>query len=179
MTASSPQMPDVAAHYQENRETMWRHAKRQLFLRGRPASEAKDIVSRTMLSLLEHPPAAPVNNWEALLVRAVTNKVLDYTKSAEVAHRSPAELDDNIPDLGSSATIERIESFDLAHRISNYFPLLNSQQMEALRQRVLLDLPRAEVANSMRLSGPRVTQLVKEAVDILKAAIAQEGVFDA
>lgn len=160
---------------------MWRHAKRQLFLRGRPADEAEDIVSRTMLSLFEHPPAAPVDNWEAFLVRAVTYKVLDYVKSAEVAHRSPTELElnDDSPDLDSSAAIERIETFDLAHRISNHFPLLNPQQMEALRQRTLLDRPRATVARSMGLSGPRITQLVNEAVELLKAAMAQEGVFDA
>lgn len=172
MTAGSP--PDWAALYDRYRDVLWRVAATKLRVAGL-SDDAGDVVQDALLSLMASPPAR-VDNWEALLVRTVQRRAIDHMKSAAVKHAGP-ELDDAV-DQASDEDIatevgEAIDRSRSAAKAWDALARLDGRLRKVAWEVVALERPRAAVALELGVSPARISQMRKQALEQLRAALTE------
>jgi RNA polymerase sigma-70 factor (ECF subfamily) len=176
--------PDIGALYLEHREVMYRVA--YSLLRADRHNRAEDVIGEVMLSIRKNLPGA-VRNWEAFLVRAVRNKVLDLWKSAghrherlALAEASPLDDDrlggdevDDDPAPGVVDLIERQRTVQTVREAMAELEAWDRQAAYVLWQCKGLERSSQEVADELGVSSSRVRQIAakarKELISILEA----------
>lgn len=175
MAGSPP--PDWAALYLLYRDALWRVAATKLRPAGL-ADDAEDVVQEAIFSLMASPPAV-VDSWEALLVRTVQFRAIDRIKSAAVKHAGPELTDrlDRATEQDVAAEVgEAIDRSRLAAKVWDALALLDDRHRRVAWEVVALERPRAAVAAELGVTPARISQIRKEALEQLRAALAEEGV---
>jgi RNA polymerase sigma factor (sigma-70 family) len=172
MTGAAGQ-PDLAALYLLHRDAMYRMAYSVLRGAGR-ASDAEDVVSDAVVSVMTSPPQK-VRNWEAFLLTVVKRKALDRIKSAEVRHAGPA-LVEAVHDRADGTDLEEealeaVEREEQAVLIGTYLGGLDVRHRKAVWDTVALERPRAEVAAELNVTPSRISQMTTRALAQLREDI--------
>lgn len=169
---------DFAAAYLQHRVAMYRVAVSVLREVGRE-SEAEDVVSDAVVSLLASPPEG-VRNWEALLVTVVKRKALDRVRSAEVRKAGPpVDLERDDPPSEDDVADEVVSAIDrsrLAGVAWDGLSTLDERSRFAVWSFAALGRPRADIATDLGVSPGRVSQMVTAALQKLRAYV--EGQTD-
>ncbi len=176
--------PDLGALYLEHREVMFRVA--YSMLRTDRHNRAEDVIGEVMVSLMKNPPPGHVDNWEAFLVRAVRNKIVDLWRSAAHRHEqlslaevSPLDHElggDQIDDDPAIKVVDLIERQRTVQTVREAMVELEAGDRQAayvLWQVNGLDRTSREVADELGVSSSRVRQIAakarKELISILDA----------
>lgn len=161
--------PDLAALYLQHRESMYRVAAS--VLRGVGLTDlAADAVQDAIVSMMTSPPTG-IRNWEAFMVAAAKRKAIDRCRSGAVVHAGPefsAAEHDNAEDDVAESVVEEMEKLRLAGVIQEILPSLDERHRAAVWQFAALGNPRKEIASGLGVTGPRVTQMTKRALEILR-----------
>lgn len=179
--------PDLGALYLEHREVMFRVA--HSMLRTDRHNGAEDVIGEVMVSLMKRPPPGHVDNWEAFLVRAVRNKVVDLWRSAAHRHEqlSLAEVSplddelggDQIGDDPATEVIDLIERQRTVQTVREAMVELEARDSQAafvLWQVTGLDRTSREVADGLGVSSSRVRQIAAKARKELTSILDAKGV---
>ncbi len=171
--------PDWAALYGQHRERMLRVAANRLRLAGRDTSQAQDIVQTVFVGVMEKSPEG-IDNWEAYLVRATTNRVKDHLSAAEARRAFPvgteseegADLLDQAADydLEEQALLD-LRSEQLRHRIRELLFGLPEPQRQVVRHRLFDGLANVDIAPLLGVTPQRVSQLWKAGFGSLMSAL--------
>ena len=175
-------VPDLAALYLQNREAMYRVAASVLHGAGR-AAEAADAVQDAIVSIMNSPPSE-VRNWEAFLVNAAKRKAQDFLKSALVKHTGP-ELDgdedgdpffvDPTVDV-EGEVLELLENERRAAALRECLQTLDERHRRVVWEIQVRGRSRAEVAEELGVTPPRVSQMMTKALAQLRDELdKQEG----
>ena len=169
-------LPDWAALYQKHKEAMHKVAARILREAGL-ADQAEDAVADAMLSLIQSPPPAAVENWEAFMVTATKRKALDRVRSAAARHAGPelSELQD-VPIAGdfTEDVIEEIDRQRLGARVWDAKAVLDQRERRILEEHIERGRSQADVAAEFGITRARVSQIVRAALEKLSAKLAEE-----
>lgn len=147
------------------------------------AADAADAVQDAIVSILNSPPSG-VRNWEAFLVTAAKRKALDFLKSALVTHAGPALEDDDegMPSFAHPVVDVEEEVHDLLENERRAAVLREClRTLDDRHRQVVWDIQirgrsRAEVAESLGVTPPRVSQMMTKALAQLRDELAkQEG----
>lgn len=162
---------DLAALYARHKDAMHRMAASVLRDSGM-AAEAGDAVHEVILSLMESPPATPVRNWEAFLVRAVKNRALDRVKTAYVRHHG-GSLELAVHDTGDGKDLAQEVADDVdrvidAASVQNALDTLTPQEQEVVWRVYGLEESQRDVARELSLSPSRVSQICKNGLEKIK-----------
>lgn len=174
----SAPMLDVGALYQRYRNEMW--AVAYSALRGTGQEHlAGDVVHDVVLDLLTRPPAAPVKNWTAYLVRACRNKATDKLRSAHYRHGGgPLEAPDHPPTVEFIAedVVNQVGQQLDGARLWDALALLDPRDRQILWEYKANQRPRDDVARQFGVSPSRVSQIVTAAMETLRERLKEEGV---
>lgn len=180
MTVPGCSHPDLAALYLAHRGAMYRVAAKLLRDVGL-ADQAGDVVQDAMLSLWRNPPRA-VDNWEALMVATVRRRALDIIKSASVKHAGPelSQLADRREerDLHEMAEeiAEVVDREGCAVIIREAVWRLPERHQKVIWEYKALDRARNDIANELGVSPARVSQIAREALQMLKDVLPTKEV---
>lgn len=161
--------PDLAALYQQHKDAMYRVAAS--VLRGSGLVDlAADAVQDAIVSMMTSPPSE-VLNWEAFMVAATKRKAIDRLRSAAVVHAGP-ELtptvhDRETPDVADEV-VDELEQVRMAEEIQGVLSVLDDRNRTAVWQFVALERPRSEVATELGVTAPRVSQMTKRSLELLR-----------
>lgn len=176
--SESPQVvPDLAALYLQHRDAMYRVAAS--VLRGAGLVDfAADAVQDAIVSMMTSPPSG-VRNWEALMVAAAKRKAIDRCRSAAVVHAGPefstTEHDRATTDVGQDV-VEELERVRNAQEIQKILPALDERHRTAVWQFIALERPRSEIASELGVTAPRVSQMTKRSLELLRRELeGKEG----
>jgi RNA polymerase sigma factor (sigma-70 family) len=138
-----------------------------------------DIVMDAMKSVMTSPPRR-VQNWEAFLVTVVKRRALDHFKTSHVKHAAGQPLPDvDLADPLQNTAEDAAEAVDLSRNAATALTLMRDlpdQHQVVLRQRVMEGISLAETAKALGVSGPRVSQLQKEALQTMRDRLTEKGV---
>ena len=175
MSSAEPP-PDWAALYLAHRGAMYGAAARALRAAGL-ADQAGDAVQDAIESLMKSPPER-VQNWEAFLVTVAKRKALDRLKSAGVRKTRPELSDERHPSaVGSDVAEDVSEELDrhrLAAKARGLIESLPARDREVVLRCVVGEDSQKEVAADLGVTPGRVSQMIKAALEQLRAKI-QEG----
>lgn len=161
---------DLGALYLQHRDAMYRVAASVLRGAGM-AHLAEDVVQDAMVSMMKSPPQA-VLNWEAFMVAAAKRKAIDRCRSAAVVHAGPefsTQEHDRATDSDiAEDVVEDLERIRLASGVQKVLSVLDDRHRTAVWQFAALGRPRSEVASELGVTPPRVSQMVKRALEILR-----------
>jgi RNA polymerase sigma factor (sigma-70 family) len=145
----------------------------------RGAVQAGDIVMDTMKSVMASPPKH-VENWEAFFVTVVKRRALDHFKSSHVKHAAGQRLPDvHLADPLQNTTEDVSEADDRSRDAATALTLMRElpeKHQIVLRRRVMGGISLTETAKALGVSGARVSQLQKEALQIMKERLNEKGV---
>jgi len=172
--------PDIGALYLRHRDSMYGVAAS--VLRGTPQhSYVEDVVMETIASIIQRPPAGPVENWEAFLVRATRNKALDLLKSASSRHAG-GQLQNlhHPPDHQYLAdeVAEKVDRQRAGAYVWDALAVLDPRDRAILWEYKALGRTRAEVARKHGISPARVSQISTDALTKLKDELVKEGIHE-
>lgn len=178
MDAPAPEAPDWAALYLRHKDAMYATAR--YMLKGDSGVvQAADIVMDAMKSVMTSPPDR-VQNWEAFLVTVVKRRALDHFKTSHAKHSAGQPLPDfDLADPLQNTAEDASETVDRSRNAATALALMRDlpeQHQVVLRQRVMEGISLAETAKALGVSGPRVSQLQKEALQIMKDRLTEKGV---
>jgi RNA polymerase sigma factor (sigma-70 family) len=176
--SSSSGHPDVEALYLKHNDAMYRVAYRVLRESGRK-DLAKDTVQLVFESLLKSPPSEPVDNWEAFLVRSVSNKALDLLRSATVRRTDAKPVEEHDRPTGQDVAAEvagRVDLSRLAAKVREKMALLPEQEKYVLEECAAKGRPGTEVAAELGVTKGRVSQLKTKALKTVRQMLDEEGV---
>lgn len=167
----------LAEAYREHQGLLFRVAVVRLHGSGLQA-DAQDVVSTAVLSLMEH-PAGEVTNWRALLIDVVNKKALDHMRSAWARRHDgrspdPDQVDDErfeIADLED--TIDMGAAMETATDALNSLPKIHHT---VARECIWHERKQSEVAAELGISQPRVSQVLKEAKEMIREKLQASGV---
>jgi RNA polymerase sigma-70 factor (ECF subfamily) len=169
--------PDWAALYSQHRDAMWRVAQKVLRDRGL-AHNADDAVHEAMKSLIASPPAAPVRNWEALMVNTARNRALDILKSAAVRKSipgwDPADYDAPAPGDLADDVAEALDSQQAGAIVPDLLAKLDDRVRRVAWEYIGLARPCKEVAVELGVTPSRVSQLARQALEELRVMIRKQ-----
>lgn len=157
---------DIGAVYARYRDLMYRVAYVQLQPSGR-TSEAGDVVQDVIVSLMRSRPR-DVQNWEAFLVRAVKNKVLDLLRSAAAIHDG-GMLDEAYGEVSDGSDFSEDVADELDRQAQagiawDCLSILTQQERTVVWDVVALERPRKDVAAELDVTPPRVTQIKNQSL---------------
>lgn len=178
MSGSTP-TPEWGPLYQKHKDAMYRVAA-SVLREGGIADQAADAVQDAMVSLMSSPPEK-VKDWEALMVSTAKRRALDRLDSAAVRHAGPelSEAHDQAGDDDIAADVaEAIDRLRRAGVVWDKLAILEDRERRILWEYVALERSRAEVAAEFDISASRVSQIVKSALQKVKAAMPDEEVND-
>lgn len=167
----------LAEAFREHRDTLYRIAIARLRGAGLE-SDAEDVVSTAVLSLMDHPVSA-VTNWRALLIDVVEKKVVDHIRSAWSRRRDgrepkPDEVQDDRFDIANAEDeIDVLRAIQVATDALNALP---EPHQTVARECMWRGCSQNAVATALGISQPRVSQVLKEAKDMIAAKIEESGV---
>ena len=178
MDAATPEAPDWAALYLRHKSAMYATAR--YILKGDSGVvQADDIVLDAMKSVMASPPNR-VQNWEAFLVTVVKRRALDHFKTSHVKHAAGQPLPDvDLADPLQNTAEDVSEAIDRSRNAATALAVMHDlpeQHQVVLRQRVMEGISLAETATALGVSGARVSQLQKEALQIMKDKLNEKGV---
>lgn len=181
LLAVSAETPDLGALYLRHRDAMHRVAASVLREAGL-ASQAGDAVQDAFVSIIASPPNN-VQNWEAFLVTAAKRKALDRIGSADVRHTGPEliESDHDRVDAGIDIAEDVTAELDQKNRAAiawDCLSVLDDRDRKVVWEIAGLGRPRAEVADEIRVSPGRVSQLVGRALARLREELNRQEVGD-
>ena len=162
--------PDLGALYLRHRDAMYKVAASAL-READLASEAGDAVHDAIVSIMASPPK-DVRNWEAFLVTAAKRKALDRIRSADVRHAGP-ELVESLHDRIDDTDIAEDAAADLDRKQRaavawDCLSILDDRHRKVVWEIAELERPRNEVAAELGVSPPRVSQMTKRALTLLR-----------
>lgn len=167
----------MAALYQKHRHAMYRVAARVLREAGM-ADQAADAVQDAMVSLMASPPE-DVRNWEAVMIATARRRALDRLGSAAVRHAGP-ELGDEHDRAGESdiadEVAESVDSQQSGAAVWDALAVLDERHRKVAWEYIALARPRTEVAAELGVTPARVSQMAKQALDVLRDALRGKGV---
>jgi RNA polymerase sigma factor (sigma-70 family) len=176
--SESPQVvPDLAALYLQHRDAMYRVAAS--VLRGAGLVDfAADAVQDAIVSMMTSTPSE-VRNWEAFMVAAAKRKAIDRCRSAAVVHAgpefSPTEHDRATPDV-AEGVVDELEKVRSAQEVQKILPVLDERHRTAVWQFVALERPRSEIASELGVTAPRVSQMTRRSLELLRKELeGREG----
>lgn len=178
MSETGQDAPDLAALYVQHRDAMHRVAASVLRGFGL-VDHAADAVQDAIVSMMASPPSG-VRDWEAFMVAAAKRKAIDRCRSAAVVHAGP-ELSLDVHDRPtdsdmSEVVVQDLERVQRAIEIRKTLAVLDDRHRAAVWQFVALEQPRREVAAELGVTGPRVSQMVRAAVHVLRQKLdGREG----
>jgi len=167
---------DVAALYRLHHGRLRRHAERALPDDLRHEADVAlmtvftRLVNKQSLGQLTEQP-----NWEAYLVRAVTNACIDILKAA----KNDTEIDDNDPRVhrdartdptGDTAAAALDRSVD-AHRARDALDTLEPRLRAVVIGKVFHERTNRDLGTELDLSGQRVGQLYRQALQQLREEV--------
>ena len=163
--------PDLGALYMEHREVMFRVAVSVLRAAGRE-SEATEVVSEAIESIISSQPRG-IKNWQAFLVTVTKRKALDRLGSAEVRHGGGQF--DEADDRGRSVYLDEevANAIDRTTLARECLSVLNERDRYILWQTVAVERSRDEVAAELGVSPPRISQIKKKALEVIRAEMAR------
>lgn len=170
--------PDWPALYLRHRGAMYRVAVRTLWKSGL-AAQAEDVVHDAFTSLMASPPVQPVNNWEALLIRAVKMKAIDLLRSAATVHAGGTLDADVLPDVVDNLEDEVATSVDAVSDgavLWDSLAMLDERERQILWEHKALGRTRDAVARDFNISPGRVSQICIAAMQKLQPALREGGV---
>ncbi|MEV0048769.1 sigma-70 family RNA polymerase sigma factor [Nocardia rhamnosiphila] len=173
--------PDWAALYQAHRRAMFLKARQVLHEAGL-VDQAMDVVQDAFESLLKSPPTEEIHNWEAFLVKVAGNKATDRLRSAAFRHSGP-ELDEQEHDISTAGDLadevaEAVDDRRAGAQVWDALAVLNVTQRKVAWEYLALQRPRKEVAEELRVTPARVSQIASKAAELLRAAIERGQVAD-
>lgn len=167
----------LAAAYDADKDGLHRTAAFSLARNGFRGTDVgpEDVVSLAVVSLIEH-PVANVENYGALLRRAVSLKAVDAVRSSSKSnHRAIA--------AGKRHLANAPDEFELVDaaadaageikRIRAAIEGLSSDERTVLNSVALHDETQVSIANTLGVSKQRVGQLLEQARFKLRAAIEE------
>lgn len=141
--------------------------------------QADDIVMDAMKSVMTSPPGH-VQNWESFLVRVVQRRALDHFRTSHVKHAAGQPLPDvDLADPLQNTAEDASEAVDRSRNAATASALMRDlpeKHQVVLRQRVMEGASLAETAKALGVSGARISQLQKEALQTLKDRLIEKGV---
>jgi RNA polymerase sigma-70 factor, ECF subfamily len=170
---------DLGALYLRHRDAMHRVAASVLREAGR-ASEAGDAVQDAIVSVMASPPK-DVQNWEAFLVSAAKRRALDRIRSAEVRHSGPVfeESRHDRIDRNEDIAEDVADDLDRKERAAvawDCLSVLDERHRKVAWDIAAVERPRSEVAAELSVTPGRVSQMVKQALSLLRTEmIRREG----
>jgi RNA polymerase sigma-70 factor (ECF subfamily) len=141
-------------------------------------SDAEDAVMSAMTSLMANPPM-DVKNWEALMVATTRRRALDMVKKASVRHASSRDPSDHDEPSDVDVEDDAIEAVDRQRAAAvalDKLTILDERHRKVAWEYIALGRPRKDVANELRVSPARVSQMAAEALKQVKEALEDEGV---
>jgi RNA polymerase sigma factor (sigma-70 family) len=167
---------DVAALYRLHHGRLRRHAERAL---PDDLCHEADVVLMTVFTRLVNKQSlgqlTEQPNWEAYLVRAVTNACIDILKAA----KNDTEIDDNDPRVhrdartdptGDTAAAALDRSVD-AHRARDALDTLEPRLRAVVIGKVFHERTNRDLGTELDLSGQRVGQLYRQALQQLREEV--------
>lgn len=166
--------PDLGALYLRHRDAMHRVAASVLREAGL-ADAAGDAVQDAIVSIIASPPE-DVRDWEAFLVTAAKRKALDRVKSAAVRHAGPELAEDH--DYADDTHIAEDVADDLDRQRQaavawDCLSVLDERYRKAVWEFVALERSREEVAADLGVTPPRVSQMVRRALELLQQEMSR------
>ncbi|MDQ1547522.1 MAG: hypothetical protein QOH69_2426 [Actinomycetota bacterium] len=167
----------LAEAFREHRDVLYRIAVARLRGAGLQG-DAQDVVSTAVLSLMDHPVAA-VTNWRALLIDVVEKKVVDHLRSAWSRRRDGREpkpddvKDDRFDIADAEDEIDVLKAIQVATDALNALP---EPHQTIARECLWHERKQNEVATALGISQPRVSQVLKEAKNMIASKIEESGV---
>lgn len=162
---------DWAALYQKHRDAMYGVAYEVLRGSGR-TDLAADAVQDAMVSLMRTPPSEAPRSWEALLVATSKRRALDMIRSA--AMRTGVEYSDEhlsgLPLADEDDVLDRLEKIARARPV---IAGLDAREHEVLAQYIVLDRPRTEVAELLKVTSARISQISTDVLSRIEAALKE------
>lgn len=175
MTESPHAVPDLAALYLQHKDAMYRVAASVLREAGL-VDLAADAVQDAIVSMMTSPPSG-IRNWEAFMVKAAKWKAIDRIRSAAVVHAgpefSPTEHDGTTADVADDV-VEDLERVRNAREVQRILSVLDERHRTAVWQVVGLERPRNDVAAELGVTGPRVSQMTKRSLDLLRKELERK-----
>lgn len=170
MSDSPYLVPDLAALYLLHRDAMHRVAASVLRSAGL-VDLAKDAVQDAIVSIMASPPSE-VRDWEAFMVTAAKRKAVDRCRSAAVVHAGPEfspDKHDRAADIDlAEDVIQDLEKVQRARKIEVVLHVLDERHRTAVWEFAALGRPRSEVAAELGVTPPRVSQMTKRALNLLR-----------
>ncbi|BDZ48629.1 hypothetical protein GCM10025867_08700 [Frondihabitans sucicola] len=161
----------------QHRETLLRVAFATLYSAGLQ-DEVEDVVLEVATALLEHPPADVVS-WEAFLVTMTKRRAIDHIRSKHVRNREGSDYDLESQDAESHEIDDLLDGIDTRSYVKKAEEVLESlsPQEQAIARGCLWEQrPQQEVADELRITQARVSQVLRSARTKLRTAIEdQEG----
>ncbi|WP_404474196.1 sigma-70 family RNA polymerase sigma factor [Microbacterium aerolatum] len=170
--------PNLGALYLEHREKLIRVAAAVLHQNGLHDG-AMDVVQQVFEELLERPPAGHVNSWEALLVQRTKQRAIDHGRKQHADKRGPSFDDDfDLHDPTAEEVLERAEAaIDLVARRGDLLDAmshLTDNERHVIVRQEFDEVARAELADELGVTPPRISQIRKSALDKLRAHMEKE-----
>jgi RNA polymerase sigma factor (sigma-70 family) len=166
--------PDLGALYLRHRDAMHKVAASVLREAGR-AMEAGDAVHDAIVSIMASPPRG-VRDWEAFLVSTAKRRALDRIRSAEVRHSGPEfqeahhdRIDDDV-DIAEDVA----DDLDRKQRASvawDCLSILDDRHRKVAWDIAALERSRSEVAAELGVTPARVSQMMTQALGLLRKEI--------
>lgn len=163
--------PDWAALFKKHRQAMYGAAYAVLRGSGR-THLAEDAVSAAFESIMKAPPKRPPRSWEAYLVTAAKRRAYDAVGAA--TYRRDTELK-----AEHHPTFEHDIDAVLDHqaKVAEVKPAIAGLDERA--RFALLEFtagrPRAEIAEALGVTPGRISQIVKKALEDIRAAMGESG----
>ncbi|WP_344878224.1 sigma-70 family RNA polymerase sigma factor [Zhihengliuella alba] len=179
----SAAVPDIGALYERYKHVMHRVAASALRGAGL-LSEVSDVVQDAVVSIISSPPSYEVRNWEAFLVQAVKRKAIDRIRSAPVRHAGDGfdEWVRDRPEDGDLAqdVVDELHRQEQVKLALESLAVLDERHRTAVWATVALGRARADVAAELGVTPPRISQMVKRALKLMREEMTRkEGTSDA
>ncbi|MGX4396498.1 sigma-70 family RNA polymerase sigma factor [Clostridioides difficile] len=170
--------PNLGALYLEHREKLIRVAAavlRQIGLHD----GAQDVVQQVFFELQQKPPMGHVSSWEALLVQRTKQRAIDHGRKQHADKRGPSFDDDfDLHDPNAEEVIERADTaMDIAARrgeLMDAMSQLSDNERYVLTRQEYDEASRAELADELGVTPPRISQIRKSALEKLRALMEKE-----
>ncbi|GGL76657.1 hypothetical protein GCM10011589_35910 [Modestobacter marinus] len=176
-----PAHTDVAALYARHHPRLLRQAQR--VLPGDQQHAAGDALMTVFGRLLQQQQDGSLTeqpNWEAYLLRAVTNACLDILKSS--ARTQPVEDPVDVAgqerapaDPTGDTAAQRLDDATRRRRLDAALRTLPDRQREIVLQKAALERTNRDIGRELGLSGQRVGQLYDQAMRQLREEVNRHG----
>lgn len=168
---------DLAPLYEKYKDRLERHARAVLPHYLRPDSENALMKVFAHLASLQAVDRLPEpDNWEAYLVRSVTNACKDILKARR---ETPAQIDDDDPilygdaqpDPTSQQVVDKLEKADRVRIVREAIQSLDERSQTIVIGKYYSGQNNRELGRRLGLTGQRVGQLHNEALRQLREEV--------